>query len=189
MQKPSPLQRRLLLTLGAAALALQAVPAAFAQVGGGRPVRIIVPFTPGSQTDVVARLISCPMADYLKQTVVVDSDLIGFGPDKLTLLGVSGKQRIRLAPEVPPIAESGLPGFEYFLWQGLLLEARTPQPAVERMASAVAYALADPAVVKGFQDLGIDAMKLDVDGSRQFIADEIARTAALVKSRGLKLSE
>lgn len=329
MRIPSQLHRRLLLTLGAMALAMQLVPVAHAQVGNGRPVRIIVPFTAGSQTDVVARMISRPMADYLKQTVVVDnrpgatgtigaqslladpadgatllfvssafavlpssglrlpydpvrdvqalsivarsptvlfaskasgfkttaelvaaakakpgslnfassgigsgthlnaeylanaagfqathipykggrdmlaevvanrvdfaflpaSDLVGFGPDKLTMLGVSGKQRIRLAPDVAPIAESGLPGFEYFLWQALLLKAQTPQPAVDRMASAVAYALADPAVAKGFQDLGIDAMKLDVNGSRQFVSDEMAKTSALVRSRGLKLSE
>ncbi|MDB5851013.1 MAG: putative exported protein, partial [Rhodoferax sp.] len=117
------------------------------------------------------------------------SDLAGFGPERLSKLGVSGKDRLRLYPEVPAIADSGLPKFEYFLWQALLLKAGTPAPAVERMSAAIARAVADPAVVKAFQDLGIDPMKLDVAASRQFVADETNKTTALVTARGLKLSE
>jgi tripartite-type tricarboxylate transporter receptor subunit TctC len=116
------------------------------------------------------------------------SDLKGFGPDQLTRLGVSSKERVKLSPEVPPIADSGLPGFEYFLWQALLLRSNTPAPAVERMGKAIAHALADPAVQKGFQELGIDPVNLDVNGSRHFITDETNKTTELVKSRGLKLS-
>jgi len=117
------------------------------------------------------------------------SDLVGFGPDKLTMLGVGSKDRIRQFPNIPPIADSGLPGFEYYLWQALLLKAGTPAATFDRINRAIATALADPAVVKGFSDLGIDAMKTDVAAAQQFLAEDMRKTGELVKSRNLKLSQ
>jgi len=117
------------------------------------------------------------------------SDLVGFGPDKVTQLGVTGKQRVALAPDAPPIAESGLPGFEYFLWQALLVKADTPAARLAGLHDAIMHALAEPEVAKRFDDLGIEALKLDVNGSRGFVAQQMASNAELVKSRGLKLSE
>jgi len=117
------------------------------------------------------------------------SDLIGFGPDKVTQLGVTGKQRVPLAPTAVPIAESGLSGFEYFLWQALLVKAETPAARLSALHGSIMYALADPEVAKRFEDLGIEALKLDLNGSRSFVAQQMASNAELVKSRGLKLSE
>ena len=117
------------------------------------------------------------------------SDLVGFGPDKLTLLGVSSKERIPLMKDVPPIAETGLPGFEYYLWQAMLLKTGTPAATVDRINQAIAHALADPAVKRGFADLGIDAMKTDVPQARAFLSQEMEKTAELIKKQNLKLSQ
>jgi len=117
------------------------------------------------------------------------SDLIGFGPDKVNQLGVTGKQRVALAPTAAPIAESGMPSFEYFLWQALLVKAETPAARLSALHGSIMYALADPEVAKRFEDLGIEALKLDLNGSRSYVAQQMASNAELVKSRGLKLSE
>lgn len=116
------------------------------------------------------------------------SDLIGFGPDRVTQLGVTGRQRVPLAPAAPPIAESGLPGFEYFLWQALLVKANADTGRLADLHASIIHAVEDAEVTKRFHDLGIEALKLDLKGSREFIAQQLASTAELVKACNLKLS-
>jgi tripartite-type tricarboxylate transporter receptor subunit TctC len=116
------------------------------------------------------------------------SDLIGFGPDKVTQLGVTGRQRVPLAPAAPPIAESGLPGFEYFLWQALLVKSQTPAGRLADLHASIIRAVDDPEVTRRFHELGIEALKLDLKGSRDFIAQQLASTAELVRSCNLRLA-
>lgn len=142
-----------------------------------------VPYKGGR--DVVTEVI----ANRVEYGFLPASDLVGFGPDKLTLLGVSSKERVALMKEVPPISETGLPGFEYFLWQAMLLKTGTPPALIDRINKSIAHALADPAVKKGFADLGIDAMKTDVAAAQSFLSNEMEKTAALIKKQNLKLSQ
>ncbi|MDB5849052.1 MAG: extracytoplasmic binding receptor, partial [Rhodoferax sp.] len=62
-----------LLSIAVASLAVSAGPTAIAQENSGKTVRIVVPFSAGSQTDAIARMISKPMSDYLKQPVIVEN--------------------------------------------------------------------------------------------------------------------
>jgi len=117
------------------------------------------------------------------------SDIIGFVPDKITPLATTGTQRVKLVADVPTMAEAGLPNFEYYLWQALMVKAHTDPAVTDRLATSIAGAVNDPAVAKDFEALGIEPVRLSVAASRQFVADETAKTAAFIKRTGLKLSD
>lgn len=117
------------------------------------------------------------------------SDILGFVPDKITPLAATGRQRVKLVADVPTMAEAGLPSFEYYLWQALMVKSGTGAAAAERLAASIAGAINDPAVAKDFETLGIEPVRMNVAASRKFIADETAKTGAFVKQTGLKLSD
>jgi tripartite-type tricarboxylate transporter receptor subunit TctC len=75
---------------------------------------------------------------------------------KLKALGISSLQRSPLVPDVPTIAESGLPGFESVTWFGVFGPAGTPKAVVERMNTEVNKVLADPAIRERFAQLGFE---------------------------------
>lgn len=75
---------------------------------------------------------------------------------KLKAIGLTGTQRHRSLPQVPTIAESGLPGYETGVWLGLLAPAGTPPDAIARVQSAVAELLLQPAVRERMLTLGAE---------------------------------
>ncbi|MDB5809705.1 MAG: hypothetical protein JWN94_1827 [Betaproteobacteria bacterium] len=76
---------------------------------------------------------------------------------RLRAYGVSGLQRTSAAPEIPTIAEAGVPGYEAYNWSGLVAPAGTPRAIVMQLHAAVLVALQDPLVRKRFTDNGADA--------------------------------
>ena len=77
---------------------------------------------------------------------------------RLTILGVADAQRLPTLPDVPTIAEAGLPGFEFLAWGALLAPAGTPAPVVAKLHDAAATALQDPTVRKQLTDLGYEVV-------------------------------
>jgi tripartite-type tricarboxylate transporter receptor subunit TctC len=75
---------------------------------------------------------------------------------RLKALGISSLTRSPLVPDVPTIAEAGLPGFESVTWFGVFGPAGTPKAVVERMNLEVNKALADPAIRERFATLGFE---------------------------------
>jgi tripartite-type tricarboxylate transporter receptor subunit TctC len=89
-------------------------------------------------------------------------------------------------PEVPTIAESGLPGFEVGAWYGLLAPAGTPRAVIERVSAESARILKLPDVRERFR---ADAFDIAADTPEQFAAvirAELARWAPIVKAAGIK---
>lgn len=74
---------------------------------------------------------------------------------RLRALGVTSAQRAPMLPDVPTIAESGVPGYEYGTWYGLLAPARTPRAIVEKLSRATAEALASPKTAERFVGRGL----------------------------------
>jgi tripartite-type tricarboxylate transporter receptor subunit TctC len=70
-------------------------------------------------------------------------------------LAVSSLQRLAVVPELPTVAESGLPGFGAVAWFGLLAPAGTPAPQVARLQAAVQASLNEPAIRSNLQGLGV----------------------------------
>lgn len=106
---------------------------------------------------------------------------------RLRPLGVSSAQRSALLPDVPTIAEAGVPGFEFSFWNGLWAPAGTPPLVVERIARDVARAVAQPDVRERFANLGAEAMDMAPAQFSRFVRSEIEDAARIGKAAGIRL--
>ncbi|MEN9627515.1 MAG: hypothetical protein RJA10_742, partial [Pseudomonadota bacterium] len=100
---------------------------------------------------------------------------------KARALAVTTAQRTELAPELPTVAESGLPGFEAATWLGLLAPAGTPEPVQAALQQDVAAAMATPAVAQKLAAQGFALRTMLGSEFRRFIEAEQRRFAELVK--------
>jgi tripartite-type tricarboxylate transporter receptor subunit TctC len=105
---------------------------------------------------------------------------------KLIALAVSGAQRSSALKDVPTIAESGVPGFDYNLWVGLFGPAAMPPEIVERINKDVQRALATPEIRERLSNLGAEAMPMTPAEFKQFAHDEMDVGAKIVKAAGIK---
>lgn len=104
---------------------------------------------------------------------------------RVRAIAVSSKQRVAALPDVPTIAESGLPGFQAVAWLGLAAPGETPRPIVERLFSEIKGIVAAPDVQAQIGRLGMTPMQNpSVDALKQFVLAEIARWGEVVKVSG-----
>jgi tripartite-type tricarboxylate transporter receptor subunit TctC len=87
-------------------------------------------------------------------------------------------------PDVPTVAESGLAGYQYDFWYGLLAPAATPKAIVDRVAAEVQKALLTPDIKEKFAAQGAAASALTAGAFDQFVQSEIRKSAELVKISG-----
>jgi tripartite-type tricarboxylate transporter receptor subunit TctC len=101
-------------------------------------------------------------------------------------LGVSSAQRSSLLPDVPTIAEQGVPGFDYTLWVGLWGQAGLPADLVAKINADVRKALASPDLKERLTKLGTLPMDMSPQQFSDFVRREIDDTARVVKAAGIK---
>jgi tripartite-type tricarboxylate transporter receptor subunit TctC len=102
-------------------------------------------------------------------------------------LAVSTAKRSSLAPGLPTVTESGLPGFDASIWQGILAPARTPVELVGRLNREITGLLAANDVREQMFSQGVDAMPSTPEQFGAYIATEIAKWARVVKTAGAKV--
>jgi tripartite-type tricarboxylate transporter receptor subunit TctC len=105
---------------------------------------------------------------------------------RLRALAITGAQRLTVAPEVPTIAESGVPGFEVTSWQGVVVPAATPHVIVDRLHKEIAKALQSPDVAPRLAAEGTTAGGITPAAFTVFIKSEIAKWAKVVKIAGAR---
>ncbi|HZW74356.1 MAG TPA: tripartite tricarboxylate transporter substrate-binding protein, partial [Caldimonas sp.] len=105
---------------------------------------------------------------------------------KLRALGVTSLTRSPAAPEIPTIAEQGLPGFEAVSWFALFAPAATPRPVVDRLQAEVKKILFAPDIAKRLAELGLDPVGSTPDELAAWQRSEIAKWAKVVKDSGAK---
>ena len=105
---------------------------------------------------------------------------------KLRGLGVTSRKRSGLVPELPPIGEAGLPGYEMSTWWGLLAPARTPAEIVGKLNAAVARIVSEPEFVQRLSSQGMDAESSTPDQFAAFIRSEKDKYAKLARAAGVK---
>jgi tripartite-type tricarboxylate transporter receptor subunit TctC len=106
---------------------------------------------------------------------------------KLRALGVTTAARAKVAPDVPTIAESGVPGFEVQNWQGIVVPKKTSVAIVERLNGEIRKVLAAPSMVDVLAAQGLDAAGGTPARFDQLVRDEIAKWRKLVKSAGIRV--
>ena len=105
---------------------------------------------------------------------------------KLVALAVSTAKRSSVLPNVPTIAESGVPGFDYSLWVGLFAPAGTPPAVVEKIAKDVRTAEQSADVKERFATLGAEPMPMTPQEFTKFVQTEIDESAKVIKAAGIK---
>jgi tripartite-type tricarboxylate transporter receptor subunit TctC len=104
---------------------------------------------------------------------------------KVRVLGVTTPKRVAAAPDIPTLAEAGLPGFELVAWQGVVAPAGVPRPIVEQLAAQIARLVADPATRGKLTTLSLEPLAGSTpDSFAAFVRTEVERWAAVVKASG-----
>jgi tripartite-type tricarboxylate transporter receptor subunit TctC len=105
---------------------------------------------------------------------------------KLVALAVSTAKRSGALPNVPTVAEAGLPGFDYSLWVGMFAPAGTPADVVDKIARDVRTVAQSTDVKERFAALGAEQMPMTPSEFKQFVDSEITESAKVIKAAGIK---
>jgi tripartite-type tricarboxylate transporter receptor subunit TctC len=105
---------------------------------------------------------------------------------KLRALGVTSARRSPAAPEIPTIAEQGLPGFEAVSWFALFAPAGTPRPVVDKLQAEVRKILDTPDIARKLAEIGLEPVGSTPEELAAYQRAEIAKWAKVVKDSGAK---
>ncbi len=106
---------------------------------------------------------------------------------KLKAMGTTGKVRSTVLPDVPTIAEAGVPGYETGIWLGLMAPHGTPRPVLERLNVEIAKVLNAPDVKKTWAEQGAAPMSMTIEQFDKFLRDDIVKWSGVVKATGMKV--
>src|SRR5688572_20929122 len=106
---------------------------------------------------------------------------------KIKALAVTTAKRSPLAPELPTIAESGLPGFDISTWFGVFAPAGTPREALDRLHAEFAKALAAPDVREKMVNMGAEPVGNRPEEFAAFVGAEAEKYARVIKASGAKV--
>jgi len=114
--------------------------------------------------------------------------VVSFRQDaRIKLLAYTGPKRSRFLPDVPTVAEAGVPGYKFDSWIGLLAPAATPKAEVERINAAMQKVLADPVVQQRFTNLGVETAPMTSDDFGKLLRADWDTAGAIVKASGARV--
>jgi tripartite-type tricarboxylate transporter receptor subunit TctC len=134
--------------------------------------------TPEAMSDTIAGRVCCYFAP-------LNAALPHIKSGKAIALAVSSAKRSSLLPDVPTVAEAGVPGFDYTLWLGMWGPARMPAEVVDKINKDVNHALASPDVAERLANLGNQPMHMTSAEFTQFVRGEVEDTAKVLKAAGI----
>ena len=107
---------------------------------------------------------------------------------RLKALGIASDKRSIAAPDIPTLAESGLPGFELVAWQGIVAPAGTPRGIIDELAGQIGKLLADPVTRERFAAVALEPIAGSTpDSFAVYIKTEVDRWEAIVRNSGIEL--
>jgi tripartite-type tricarboxylate transporter receptor subunit TctC len=114
--------------------------------------------------------------------------IAGFKSDpRIRLLAYTGEHRSKFLPELPTVAESGVPGFKFDSWFGVLGPATMPKAEVDKLNAALNKVLSDPVVQERLTRLGVEPGTLSVADFNKLLAADWETSGALVKASGARI--
>ncbi|MBC7779872.1 MAG: tripartite tricarboxylate transporter substrate binding protein [Proteobacteria bacterium] len=108
---------------------------------------------------------------------------------RMRALAVTTLQRSALLPQVPTVAESGLPGFDFSTWWGLMAPTGTPRPVIDRVNAELGRALQHPEVRERILSVGAEPRHTTPEEFAALIRSEIARWAKVISAAGVKVDQ
>ena len=112
-----------------------------------------------------------------------------FKAGKLKALAVTSPTRSAIAPDIPTLAESGLPGYDMSTWYGLLVTSKTPKPVVNKISQELAAVLHESAMTEKFYSDGVSVVASTPEQFNDFLMQETAKFAKIIQSAGIKASD
>src|SRR6185295_15178353 len=106
---------------------------------------------------------------------------------RLTALGVSSAERDALLPDVPAIAEAGVPGYQTSLWFGLLASSETPRPVIAKLNRDVVRILSEPELKQRWMPIGIEPRPTTPEEFDRLIREEVAAFSRIAGSAHIKV--
>ena len=105
---------------------------------------------------------------------------------RLTLLAVAAGQRVAQLPDVPTVAESGLPGYEYYGWYGVLAPAKMPRAIIMQLNNELGRIVETPDMREKLAAVGVVAKASTPEGFEKIIRDEIETRRKVFRAAGVK---
>ena len=105
---------------------------------------------------------------------------------KLLAFGTSGRVRSTVLPDVPTVAEAGVPGYESTIWLGVMAPAGTPAPIIDRLNAEITKVTSRADVKEAWAKRGATAMSMTPEQFGQYMRDDIAKWAKVIASAGIK---
>ena len=140
-----------------------------------------IPFKGGgpAMADVIAGNTQICLGSLIQVIPHIDSK-------RLKLLGIGGAKRAQVYPNVPTIAEAGVPGYDASNWWGMLAPAKTPPAIVKRLQTEVSAIVARPDIQKKLEGQGAETVSLAGADFGRFIKTEMTKWTKVVKEAGIK---
>jgi tripartite-type tricarboxylate transporter receptor subunit TctC len=107
-------------------------------------------------------------------------------PGRVRVLGIGGLKRSPVLPDVPTIAESGLPGYEAANWWGFLAPAGTPAAILKRLHTELSSSMSTPETQKWFASEGADIVTRTPNEFQEFMVAEMAKWGRVIKDAGIR---
>jgi len=105
---------------------------------------------------------------------------------KVRALAVTGAKRSPAAPDLPTVAENGLPGYAFDVWYGVFTAAKTPRPVLGKLNADANAALRDTETAKRFAGAGVDLIGGSVEDSNKYLQSEMTKWARVIREAGIK---
>ena len=151
----------------------------FAQRAGIELVRVPYPGSPQAVSDLLAGRVTM---FFSPASTVIGQIAAG----KLIALATAATKRASVLPDIPSMAEAGMPDFDASLWLGLMAPAGTPQAAIEKIAKASDAAMRAKNTVATLKKLGFDPLGGGPDRFGPYLRSEIARWSDVARRAGMK---
>jgi len=148
-------------------------------IAGIDAVRVSYPGTPQAITDLLGGRIEFVITD-----IAVTREFVQSG--SLRALGVTTAQRIGSLPDVPTIAEAGLPGYDFASWSGLFAPKNTPTDIVQTLNKAFVSVMATPESQKFFADIGLEPDTSTPQGLADHVKAQTELWGRIIKESGLE---
>lgn len=155
--------------------------ALLAQMSGVQWNEVAYKGTGPATTDALGGQISLAISDMPASLALIQAK-------RLKPFAVTSAKRLAALPDVPTVAEAGVPGYESVGWFGLVAPARTPAAVVSKINAAVVAVLADPQTQAGIRKLGVEPAASTPDEFAAFIRSEIDKWAAVIKAANIKIN-
>src|SRR5690606_13781545 len=106
---------------------------------------------------------------------------------RLRAIAIANDKRAEAFPDIPTLIELGLPDFEAYAWQGVVVPKGTPAPVIDTLNKALRTALTSPEVLEKFKVMGLEAIPSTPEEMAKYSRDEEAKWAKVIRDSGIKV--